>query len=697
LTCQRGMGGIRAVILAALCAVTLTALARGSAHRGPPAGTATAQAGRQPGAASASAASTGRGAARSSPAPGAGGEPPPPPVALRPAQALAHVRQTVDWYREMQDVQSVPEIAQDVVAHDRLQQAALSVVEQAFAFGHAAAALLATAPGTAAGGGSHAHPQASLNAAAARINDRIGALQAQLKQIDSELARAVGRARASLLAQRNDVDAAITLEREVQSTLADLQRFQTSTLVSQARGPQDLLGQIEDLERSVPEARQGGGAGAAAAGGSGQRSGSGAPASGTAPKATGGSAPNSSFSSESAGIIPLIGEWFSLESARRQLSSAATATGALVKELGALRAPLINEARNLVNTDTTGLDTQTTSALESARNTLEQAANRFRQLATLLVPLGEQDFVLDDARGALREWRNSLDARLGTVERYLAMRLGALIAGIALVLILSEVWRRATFRYLRDARRRSQIQTLRRVVVGIAIVLVLMFGLVSELGSLATYVGFLTAGLAVALQNVILSVVAYFFLIGRYGVRVGDRITLAGVTGRVLDIGLIRLYIMELAGTDLHSTGRVVVLSNSVLFQPQALFKQIPGADYLWHTIAVTLESTVDVQAAQQRLQATAEAVYEHYREAIEAQHAAVQRLVDFETTMPRPEVRVAFAEKGLEFEVRYPVQGERAVTIDQKMLHAVRDALEKAPKLPVVPSGEPTLKRPEG
>ncbi len=607
------------------------------------------------------------------------------------------MRQTVDWYRQMQDMERVAEIAQDVVARDELQQAALAVVKEAFSFGYNGAALVAaTAPGTTASSGS-APPQASLNQAVTRLNDRLTALKGQLTQTDAELARSIGSARTALLARRKDINAAIALEREVQSTLGQLARFQTSTLVAQARGPQDLFGQIQDLERSVPEARQGGVSGSVAPGASSEGSGSGAAGASAAAKSTSAAPASSSLPLQSAGIIPLIGEWFSLESASHQLSGATAQTGALVKELGTLRTPLIAEARSLVNTNVTGLDSQSTSALESARDTLEQAASRFQQLAKLLVPLGDQDFVLDDARGALSAWRSSLDARLGTVERYLAWRLGVLIVLIAVVLICSEIWRRATFRYLRDARRRSQFQTLRRVTVGIAIVLVLMFTLVSELGSLATYVGFLTAGLAVALQNVILSVVAYFFLIGRYGVRVGDRITLAGVTGRVLDIGLVRLYIQELGGADLHSTGRVVVLSNSVLFQPQALFKQIPGADFLWHTVCLTLSPTVDAQAVQQRLKATADAVYEHYRGAIEAQHAAVQRLVDFDTSMPGPEVRVAFTEKGLEFGVRYPVQADRAVTIDQKMLHAVRDALEKEPKLPVVPSGEPAIKRPEG
>jgi small-conductance mechanosensitive channel len=671
LTCQRA--AIRAVGYAALCAVAFCASGSGAARQA--AGTGSV-AGAAPPASSAQ---------------GTGQTPTKPP--LTAGQVLAHVNQTVDWYRLTQDVERLPDLAQDVVAGDRLRQAAISVVQQAFAFGHAAAPLVA-ATNTARRAG---QPQTSLNQAVARINDRISTLQAQLSQIDSQLAGATGEARTKLRAQRNDVNAALALEREVQSTLGDLQRFQTSALVAQAHGPQDLLGQIEDLESSVPEARPAASGGSnASAGSNAQPAGSRATASKSATGAATAGSPGSNFRPESAGIITLIGEWISLAGANSRVGSIASSTNSLAKELVALRTPLIAQARNLINTDTTALDTQNTAQLDSVRLQLEDAADRFKQLATLLVPLGEQDFVLDDARGAIREWRATIGGRLSLVARYLLIKVGLLAVGIAVVLIVSEIWKRATFRYFHDVRRRSQFQILRRVAVGVALVFVLVFGLVSQLGSLATYVGFLTAGLAVALQTVILSIVAYFFLIGRYGVRVGDRITLAGVTGRVVDIGLIRLYLMELAGSDLHSTGRVVVMSNSVLFQPQALFKQIPGANYPWHVVCVTLAVTVDVQAAQKRLEAAADSVYEHYREAIEQQHAAVQRLLDFETSMPRPEVRVGFAENGLEFAIRYPVQTDREATIDQMMLKSVRDALEQEPKLPLASGGDPSLKRPE-
>ena len=284
-------------------------------------------------------------------------------------------------------------------------------------------------------------------------------------------------------------------------------------------------------------------------------------------------------------------------------------------------------------------------------------------------------------------------ARGDTVSRYLLLRIGFLLASVAAVLVISEVWRRATFRYLHDARRRRQFLILRRVAVGVALTVVIVFGLVSELGSVATYAGFVTAGVAVALQNVILAIVAYFFLIGRYGVRVGDRVTLAGVTGRVVDIGLVRIYLMELAGPELHSTGRIVVLSNAVLFQPTAMFKQIPGADYTWHTITLTLAATADVVEANTRLQAAAEGVYEKYHQAIDRQFAAVQRLLEFDTSTPHPEVRVRWSESGVECAVRYPVVPEESATVDQQMLRALRDALAKDPPLKLLSTEAVELK----
>ncbi len=55
---------------------------------------------------------------------------------------------------------------------------------------------------------------------------------------------------------------------------------------------------------------------------------------------------------------------------------------------------------------------------------------------------------------------------------------------------------------------------------------------VTEISTFATFAGLLTAGLAVAMQSVLVSVVGYFFLIGKYGIGVGDRIQIGNGGGR---------------------------------------------------------------------------------------------------------------------------------------------------------------------
>jgi len=623
---------------------------------------------------------------------------------LPPEQVVTHVSRTISWYRRITALQQLPVDAEDVVPRDRLSQTALTATRLALEFGRAAASLAAkklTTPGN-TGDESQSDAQNEVSAtdrAAAQVAARIAELQSQLSTIDAELPRTRAKDRATLTAKRGEIAAALDLTKEVQTTVTQIQRFEDSTEAHTGSASGGLGAQIDDLRKSVPELRTGANLGtggaqtaasaAAPASSAGSASNPSSPpaaasASSKASPAPVGPVNTETFRPESAGVIALLGKWFSLEGSRRQLADTLKQTEGLQKDLDAIREAVTKDARELAQQNLQATSADPAQLLQSKLK-LQDAGRRFREISTLLIPIGEQRITLDNARATLDEWRESLGARIASIARYLALRLIFLLGSVAVVLVVSEVWRRATFRYLHDIRRRQQFLALRRVAVGIALTVVIMFGLVSEVGSLATYAGLITAGLAVALQNVILAVVAYFFLIGRYGVRVGDRVTMSGVTGRVVEIGLVRIYLLELAGPQLRSTGRMVVLSNAVLFQPTALFKQLPGSDFFWHTVKLTLAPTTDVEIAQKRLSEAAESVYQKYRPAIEQQHAALQRVIDFQTAMPAPEAYVRLTAKGLEFTVRYPVDPSQAASTDQKMLLALREAQAKEPPLEVL------------
>jgi len=334
--------------------------------------------------------------------------------------------------------------------------------------------------------------------------------------------------------------------------------------------------------------------------------------------------------------------------------------------------------------------------LQAERQVFQELTDRFKQLSSAFLPLSQEMILLNDSKTNFDEWRNSIAGESKYVLRSVLVRVFAIGLALGAILVLSEIWRRITFRYVSDPRRRRQFLVMRRVVIGFLIMIVLTLGFVSQFSSLATFAGFITAGIAVGLQAVLLSVAAYFFIIGRYGIRVGDRISVAGITGDVVDIGLVRLYLMEVAGTglDFYPTGRIVVFSNSVLFQTGTpLFKQIPGSEYTWHEVVVMIAPDGNYKATQEKLMAAVNAVYSQYRAEIERQHATIERRVDIQVDAPRPEARLQFADAGLELLVRYPVEIRKAPDVDEQMTRKVLELIGTDATLKAAVTGTPKIR----
>jgi hypothetical protein len=206
---------------------------------------------------------------------------------------------------------------------------------------------------------------------------------------------------------------------------------------------------------------------------------------------------------------------------------------------------------------------------------------RARALSEVMVPLQQESALLRRFLDDLQAWRRAIDGETRQALKGVGLDLLRLAAALGAVFVAAALWRAATLRYVADPFRRRLILGIRKVVLVVAVTLVAVVHFASELTTLVTALGFAAAGVAFALQNVILAVAGYFSMMAPNGIRVGDRVSLQGpfgyVHGEVLEIGFVRVRLRELAGEPLAPTGRIVVFPNSVVFTG-SFFKHPDGA-----------------------------------------------------------------------------------------------------------------------
>jgi len=600
---------------------------------------------------------------------------------------INYLNQSIDWYRHLVVEESSATDPADLLFVNDNRQMAHQIVRLSFDFGRATAQLIAAqAPQDSAQNPANSRLQ-TLIQATAKTDQVVRDTQTEIDQSQDKLATATPRDRPKLQATLDELKSELALAQARSEALHNILQFASTGSAGASGG--NLVAQVQELQGSVPEATLTNPPTATADGQA---------------KASTTTAASSALSSAQArrqqpnGLLALAGDLFSLTRKIRTIDDSVKTTNALAQTAQNLRTPIVKTLSALIqrgNELAQQADTSEISGLKQQKRELDALTAQFKQTSSLILPLSKQSVLLDLYKSSLMRWRDDVKTQYEIDLKNLGLRLLVLTVVLGGFLTLAELWKRATFRYVHDFRRRYQFLLLRRILLWFVIAITIAFALATEIGSLATFAGLITAGIAVALQNVILAVAGYFFLIGRYGVRVGDRVQISGVTGDVLDIGLVRIHLMEMGGSGnyIQPTGRVVVFSNSILFQPTASFyKQIPGTNFVWHNVSLTLAPESDIDLAETRLLGAVEKVFAEYKDQIEREYRHMQAELNIRTVAPQPVSRLRLTQGGLEVVIRYPAQLENAAEIDDRITRELLAALAQEPRLRLVGSGTPNI-----
>ncbi|MEA3152179.1 MAG: hypothetical protein QOD56_3118, partial [Gammaproteobacteria bacterium] len=423
---------------------------------------------------------------------------------LSGVQVIQILDETVDWYRTLGIQQQNASQPSDLLIVFANRQIADKVVGLAFEIARANAELLSSEATAAQSAADASSPQA--------LDQQQAQLAAQRQALQQEMSIGRGssaKAKQDMASKLPELQGELAMV-DARKNLLDTMKEFVSERDPKGAGANALKQQIDAIAASIPTSTALAAPGASATPGS--------ASTGASPTATGaGKAGPSRY-----GIWELATNVLQLRNKISTIDVIDRRTADLARTFEQISAPPLKQLQALsARSDALAkqADSADSAALKSLRGEFDTLAWLFKQTSAILIPLTKEQVLLQQYRHNLANWQEATQRQYHEALQALGIRLCFLIGILVAVFVLAEVWKRAVFRYAHETRRRYQLLLIRKIVLWALVVAIVGLSFITEISALATFAGLLTAGVAVAMQSVLVSVVGYFFLIGKYGIR----------------------------------------------------------------------------------------------------------------------------------------------------------------------------------
>ena len=187
--------------------------------------------------------------------------------------------------------------------------------------------------------------------------------------------------------------------------------------------------------------------------------------------------------------------------------------------------------------------------------------------------------------------------------------------------------------------------------------------------SISTYLGLLSAGLAIALQDPLVNLAGWAFILWRRPFSAGDRIQIGEHRGDVIDQRIFMFTLMEIGNwvdAD-QSTGRVIHIPNGKVFR-DVLANYSKGFQYIWNEIPVLVTFESNWEKAKEILLNIGIAHGEHLSKSAEERlRKAARKMMIFYSKLT-PIVYTKVKESGVVLTIRYLCEPRRRRTSEQEI-----------------------------
>ncbi len=254
---------------------------------------------------------------------------------------------------------------------------------------------------------------------------------------------------------------------------------------------------------------------------------------------------------------------------------------------------------------------------------------------------------------------------------------------IFLVWFVRRLVLRAVFARLEDIRARYQWQKNSSYVAALLVLLVIGRVWFEGFQSIATYLGLLSAGLAIALKDLVADLAGWMFIMWRRPFEVGDRIEIGDRSGDVIDIRIFQFTLMEIGNwvaAD-QSTGRVIHVPNWKVFS-ESLANYSKGFQYIWDEIPVLLTFESDWKKGKSILDEIARKHAEHLTEGASRKvREASSKFMIFYSTLT-PKVYTSVQDSGVLLTLRFLCNPRLRRGTEEAIWEDILDAFAATPEI---------------
>ena len=218
-----------------------------------------------------------------------------------------------------------------------------------------------------------------------------------------------------------------------------------------------------------------------------------------------------------------------------------------------------------------------------------------------------------------------------------------------------------------------------------AFLLIILLGSVwiKGFGSIGTYLGIASAGIAIALHESISNIAGWFFILWRKPFVIGDRIEIGDTKGDVIDLRLFQFSMVEVGNwvEAEQSTGRIIHIPNSQVMKERTA-NYHGGFNYIWNEIHILVTFESNWKKTREILEKIAKEKIEHSTRQAEQQLrlAAEKYMIHF--TKLTPAVYMSARDSGVLFSIRYIINPRQKRDSEQTIWEAILSEFEKHPDI---------------